>query len=1041
MKNLCAFLAFFVFVGVTYLQAQTVQITGTVTSTEEGPLPGVSIVVKGTTIGTTTDGEGKYSFSVPTNATILTFSFMGFKAQDIAIAGRKVIDVVLASDALALEEIVVTGVAGATPRKKLSVTVEKVGSETLEAVPATSAATALQGKISGITVVQSSGNPGLGASIRLRGSTSLLGDSKPLIILDGIMMEGELADINIDDIEAIEVVKGAAASALYGSRAGAGVIAIKSKRGNSAKEGTTTVRVRNEFGISNLPNKIDLAEHHAYQLASDWQNFDKFTKYAGVTYPAGYAGGQAAGIAGNRLVEFDKYADNPYALYFDNQERVFQQGTFYTNYVGVAHNAGKTTIFTSFENSQNSGIVWNSNGSSRQNFRLNADHWFGEKFSLSSSSLVTQNTIDLASGRFVDGWGGGQGSAFFDLLFFEPDTDIERDAPAGSLLPKYAIHPNPWQVDNGNPLHALYYQKRNLERKNILQSFQANYYALDWLNFNATYSIEKASTLNENYRPKGFNTSQQETQGGIYKYASQTNSQNYSFTANINKTFGNLIVRSKLSYLYEGFKSSYFDINASDLVVSGINSLNAIESDSYNAIRSEMEETRAQNFFGIIDADYKDRYIVSFLARYDGSSLFGENHRWNPYYRASAAYRISEDLQIDAINELKFRVAYGTSGQRPGFDYQYETYSLVQGVLSKNTVGNKDLKPSTTKELEFGLNLELFKFINFDATYADIVTEGAFYNVPLPAASGFRYQWQNAADISAKALEFTLGIAAITKPDLKWKLIFNFDKITQEITKLNAAPFRTGPTINDLQVFYIREGEVFGTMYGGDWVKTLDQMANQLPTGLTINDFTVNSDGFVIRKGTEGTVNEAPIRLNDETGGEAFVRIANMNPDFNLSFMNTFEYKGLSLNMLWHWKQGGDVYNQTKQWLYRDERHGDFDQYGKPENEKKVTTYYQAFYRVNEPNSYFTEDGTYLKLREASLYYTLNKKTLGNMGVNFLGGIKVGIIGRNLLTFSKYSGWDPEVAQADFNNSTNYYIDMFNYPNYRTFTFSLELTF
>lgn len=1041
MKKLCVFLACFVFVGINFLQAQTVQITGTVTSAEEGPLPGVSVIVKGTTVGTTTDGSGKYSLNTPTNATTLIFSFMGYKTQEVSIGGRKVIDVALESDAVALEEIIVTGVAGATPRKKLSVTVDKVSAETLEAVPATSAASALQGKISGITVVQSSGNPGLGASIRLRGSTSLLGDSKPLIILDGIMMEGELADINVDDIEAIEVVKGAAASALYGSRAGAGVIAIKSKRGNTAKEGTTSVKVRNEYGFSNLPNKIELSKHHAYQLASDWQDFNKFTKYAGVTYPAGYAGGQAAGISGNRLVDFDRYADNPYALNFDHQDRVFQQGTFYSNYIGVAHNSGKTAIFTSFENSNNSGIVWNSNGSSRQNFRLNADHWLGEKFSLSSTSLVTQNKIDVASGRFTDGWGGGQGSAFFDLLFFEPDTDIDRDAPAGSLLPHYAIHPNPWQVDNGNPLHALFYQKRNLERKNILQSFQANYFALDWLNFSAAYSIERQNTINENYRPKGFNTSQAETQGGIYKYSSEAFSQNYSFTANINKTFGDLIIRGKVSYLYEGYKSNFFDINASDLVVSGINSLNAIESDSYNAIRSTEEETRARNFFGIFDADYKDRYIVSLLGRYDGSSLFGANNRWNPYFRASAAYRISEDLQIDGLNELKFRVSYGTSGQRPGFNYQYETYSLSQGSLTKNTIGNKDLKPSTTKELEFGLNMELFKFIDFEATYADILTEGAFYNVPLPAASGFRYQWQNAADISAKALEFTLGITPINKPDLKWKLTFNFDKITQEISKLNAAPFRTGPTINDLQVFYIRQGEVFGTMYGGDWVRTLDQMALQLPSGLTINDFTVNSDGYVIRKGTEGTINETPIRLNDANGREAFVRIANMNPDFNLSFMNTFAYKGLSLNMLWHWKQGGDVYNQTKQWLYRDERHGDFDQSGKPENQKKVTTYYQTFYRVNEPNSYFTEDGTYLKLREASLYYTLNKETLGKMGVNFLGSLKFGVIGRNLLTFSKYSGWDPEVAQADFSNSTNYYIDMFNYPNYRTFTFSLEFTF
>jgi TonB-linked SusC/RagA family outer membrane protein len=1030
----------FMLASVAWTQSQTV--TGRVTSAEDGQgIPGASVVVRGTTIGTVTDFDGNYSLQVPSLNEVLVFSFVGLQSRQVAIEGRTQINVELQPDLLRVEEVVVTGVAGATPRRKLSVTVDRIGTEQLEALPSTSASTALQGRLSGVTVVQSSGNPGQAANIRLRGSTNLLGDSNPLIIIDGVMMEGNLADVNMDDIESIEVVKGAAASALYGSRAGAGVISITSKRGNVAREGTTTVRVRNELGVSRLPNRIPISQSHAYELADDWQQFNQFTKYAGITYPEAYAGGRNALIAGNKRVKYDGYADNPFGVYYDHQDRVFQDGLYYTNYAGVAHNAGQTAIFTSFENTRNSGVVWGTDGSSRQNWRLNADHWFGDNLSLSSSTFVSQNVIDVADGRFTSGWGGGQGSAFFDMLFFEPDTNLELDSPAGTLLPKYAIHPNHFQTDNGNPLHALYYQDRNLERKIVQQSFQGNWFVTSWLNFTGAYSLERLNTLNERFRPKGFFTSQQETLGGIYKSSSEVLSQTNNFTANMNRAFGDLIVKGKLSYMYESYQSRFFSVNAADLAVSRVTTLNAISGDK--TVTSSEAQIRSRNYFAILDMDYLDRYIVSGLFRMDGSSLFGADHRWNPYYRFSGAYRISEDITLPGIDEFRIRAAYGISGQRPGFNYQYETYAISQGFVSKSTIGNAALRPSETQELELGLNLEFLGMFDLEVTYADIVTKGAFLNVPLPAATGFSFQWQNAADISAKAFEASLGVVPVNTQRVSWRMNFNFDRIRQEITRLDAAPFRVGPTINALQVFYIREGEVFGTMYGGDWVRTLDEMAKQLPEGGTVNDYTVNSDGYVIRAGTEGTRNEAPIRLLDEDGGESFARIADMNPDFNLSWLNSITFRGLSLNMLMHYKHGGDVYNQTKQWLFRDERHGEFDQAGKPLNARKAASYYQAFYRVNEPNSYFVEDGSYLKLRELSLFYTLRGPALANMGLNFLGGARLGVIGRNLYTLTNYSGWDPEVSQVDYatSNSTNYFIDMFNYPNYRTVTFSVELNF
>lgn len=206
-----------------------------------------------------------------------------------------------------LDEVIVSGVASETPRRKLAISVEKVGESVLQNVPASSAASALQGKVTGVTVVNPTGQPGGASSILVRGGTQIAGSQDPLIIVDGVLMKGTLSDINVDDIEFMEIVKGASASALYGSQAGNGVIVVGTKRGKGLRYNETLVTVRNEYGVNRLSNKYDLAEHHAYELASDWQNYSSFTKYAGVTYPDGYAGGPG-NLSGSRILKEKAYS-------------------------------------------------------------------------------------------------------------------------------------------------------------------------------------------------------------------------------------------------------------------------------------------------------------------------------------------------------------------------------------------------------------------------------------------------------------------------------------------------------------------------------------------------------------------------------------------------------------------------------------------------------------------------------------------------------------------------------------------------------------
>ncbi|MFW6290148.1 MAG: hypothetical protein ACOC0R_04190, partial [Mariniphaga sp.] len=240
------------------------------------------------------------------------------------------------------------------------------------------------------------------------------------------------------------------------------------------------------------------------------------------------------------------------------------------------------------------------------------------------------------------------------------------------------------------------------------------------------------------------------------------------------------------------------------------------------------------------------------------------------------------------------------------------------------------------------------------------------------------------------------------------------------------------------KAFYIREGETFGVMYGTSFLRSMDDLAQQIEfMGGDLNDYTINSDGYVIPAGTEGTLLELPVKQLDEEGKLGFVKIGDTNPDFKLGISNTFTFKSLSLYVLVDWKQGGDVYNKTAQWLTRDDRHGMMDQAGKPENQKKTIDYYKAFYDVNDFNDFWVEDGTYVKIREASL--SLNLKPSDQATAGFFKGARISLIGRNLYTFTNYSGFDPEVGTTD--GTQIYAYDFMGYPNFRSLSASIELKF
>ncbi len=1017
--------------------AQGKLITGVVTEAGTGdPLPGVNVIIKGTQQGAATDFDGKYTIKAKAGD-VLVFSAVGYSTVEKKVGSASKIDVVLESSSNTLDEVVLSAVAGATSKKKLSVSVVSVKSKDLKRVPATSAASALAGKIAGVSITQL-GKPGSGATMILRGAANLYGSQSPLVIVDGVIVEGGLADINVDDIQSMEVVKGASASSFYGSKAGNGVIVIKTKKGTTGK---TTISVRSETSFSNVTKFVDINKHHPYVLASDWKNFEgQYTKYDGVTYPSTYRGVYAAAgpdavLAGQPTEKPDHYADQPYGVNIDHQKELFKTGINQTLYTSVSSGTEKSKAFFSAEKTNLQGILNEAKGYGRGSIRANIEYklfdWL--KFTTNNNFIMIEDHSPV-----------GSNNLFRTFSRLSPEAKLTINNPDGQ---PYYYKPEPWDSEVDNPLYELYIRDSKINNNRFLGNYGLNFKITDWFNTDLSYSFENNSyeylrnypytRYVESGDPIGFGYSK----GSLYSKTYDNLAQKAQASFNFKKSFGELDFNGKISYLLENYDYKENAISGHDYKYKDIISFDNFDQKNVTA-SSDLSVERASDYFAIAGFVYKDRYIFDALYRIDGSSMFGKNYRWNNYYRVSAAYRISEDIKIPGIQELKIHAAQGTSGQRPGYDWRFERIPLETGNLSTDRIkGNPDLRPSLTTETEAGINVSFLDRFYFDFTYSHQNVKDQFMlaDIFAPANNGFNKQWLNVGDLTSNTFEATLNSKILKKKDVKWDININFTKSSATIEKLNVAKQDVGP--DDGQFFRIEEGVKFGTMYGRQFVTSLDQMANQLPAGENISDYSVNSDGFVVKTADIGTVDEKAFILVDADGVPIVEPIGNQNPDFRVGLSSNFSFKNIGFYMLWDWKQGGDVYNLNNQWNTIKNRSAMVDQYGKPDSEKKAYDYYQSLYDVNQTNAFWVEDGSFVKLREASISYSISDKMLSNIAKGFFKQAKISLIARNLLTFTKYSGWDPEVASYDSDTKQYFSVDYGVYPNQRSFGMSVELKF
>ncbi len=1057
---------------------QTGSISGTVLdAATEAPLVGAQVVVAGTQLGGQTNAQGRFLIlNVPAGERTLQVFMLGYAdgSETVTVTPGSVASATIRLDqsVLQLDEVVVTGVSGATVKAKVPFVVENVRAADI-VVPATSPATALQGKVAGVQVVSGSGRPGAPPSILLRGPVSLDAsgrDQEPLYIVDGVILGGDMVDLAAVDIESIEVIKGAAAASLYGSRAANGVIQIQTRRGSTVALDQIRYTVRSQVGQSNMPKTPDalVAKKHPFAMkdgrlvdATTGEPCD-YTSCSGVKLA-----GQAAD--GGPINQWNTYQNQEWpGGGYDQVERFFSSGMFYENYIAAEGRAGATNFHASYSNTHDEGVMIGRNGLTRHAFRVNLDQGIRPNLHLSASTFYSTSESDF----FPESQGNPmfrltRARAGVNLFACEDDPSKDcRDRPENLIL-----RGDPFNTESGNPIYELLTRTYSEERGRFLGSMNLRYTPVSWMDIDANASYDRLDFERQDHFPKGYRTTTKDDQlndGYLDRLHERTQAFNASITATFRKNFGeNLRTRTALRYLYEqqdhmetyteGWRFSVADVPVFDNV-----------DPTTVGAESLIEAYRSDGYFAITNLDLYDRYIIDALVRNDGSSLFGENERRHWYYRIAGAWRLGEEpwFNLPAVDELKLRYAYGTAGSRPNFEAQYETFSVSGGSVTPVTLGNSKLKPEFSAEHEVGVDASFLngRFV-FGLTHANTTTKDQILRVPLPAYTGYALQWQNAGTIQSKTWEASLEARLVQTENLSWHVRLLYDRTRSVITELNRPPFQYGvPGQNLGNVFYAREGEEVGTFYG---TKAATSCAD-LPTGFDCSEFAVNDDGLLVWVG-DGSLsdnrwgedsglisNGSPVmwgtvvagQCTDPSTGERTYTcpVGNSMPDYSIGFSSTLNWGGLSIYGLLDAVQGFSVYNQPLQWAIFAETAGLYDQTG-PLSEQKPMGYTAAMYGHLGglmPSSLFTEDGSFVKLREVAVRYRVNQAQLTSIpGLGRLSGVTLSLTGRNLYTWTDYRGYDPEVGKSggDTGSSALARVEGFQYPNFRTWTLGLELNF
>ena len=1035
--------------------AQSGSIAGRITNRATSqPMSGVQIFLQGTNVGTLSDAQGRYLLlNVPAGRHVVMARFLGFSdatQRNIQVTAGETaaVDFELVETVLSLEQVTVSGSLDPVAGVKSPFSIGRVSTENLTTVPAMQdPITSIQGKIAGVTVVRSTGQPGedvnsVTAGIVLRTPTSISGSVTPLFVVDGVVLAREIDDSMIDlesaDIVSVEVIKGAAAASLYGSRAAAGVISITTNRGRGLNLDQTRFRVRTEIGTSSISTYDRRPLAHPYVLTADGSSF------------ADASGNAVPYSSPTRSVETDRVMDNPWpGQVYDNIEALMRPGLFTTNQVDMSHNSASSNFLVSFNRYLERGTLVNNDGLERLNMRLNLDHRLRDDFSLAitaTHSRSHQEELPVSSARI-----------FYDIISIPPIVDLTKKGPDGQYL----------QVPDSsvliqNPLWAQDSRDAIERRSRTLLSGDARYNPLPWLSLIGNLSYDRGDVFDEFYEAKGVLEDVTDEDGdpsdGELTFGNQISEAiNGSVNVTVTRSFGDLTGRVTGRGLFEREKHRFFEAEGEEFWIGDVRDLDVAADAS---IGSTLTEIRSNAYSVATGFDYAGKYILDALVRRDGSSLFGENERWQTYGRVALAYRMGEEpwWPFESITEFKPRYAIGTAGGRPGFTAQYQTWSVsgTTGAVSKGTLGNPDLKPEFTVEQEMGLDFIVNNKYQVELTYAHQKTTDNIIQMTTPGLTGYVNQWQNEGTMVGTTWEATLQAVLVNQRNFSWNATLVWDRSRSKITEWNRACIGASNTLGETCA-----GRTRGQMLGYSFLRSLDDLPDHMQARR--DEFQINDDGYVVWVGagnsyTEGftkslwgtTTSDFPqypaplrwghpvVQQNDRGFLDSKTEIGDSNADFQIGWLNNINWRGLSLHTQFHAQIGGDTYNNTRRALYTSFRHADLDQRGKDPASVKPIDYYSTGLASGTwfVNKEFVEDASYLKLRAVSLQYRFNQEQLNRVGVGrFASGLALGVNARNLFTITDYTGFDPEVGGAFFK------VDQWYYPPGRNITFTAEITF
>ena len=1052
--------------------AQNITVTGTVTD-DQDMIIGATVKAVPGTAGTVTDIDGRYSITVPSTAKQLVVTYVGYKPKTVNISGRTKIDIKLESASQMLNEVVSIGYAKVR-RKDLTGATSSVAGKDLAQVPVATAAQALQGKAAGINIVTKGGAPGAGVEVTIRGGMSLTQSTTPLYIVDGFEMSDALSNIDINDIESIDVLKDAASTAIYGARGSNGIVLITTKSG---KKGRTQVSYNTYFSFDKLSQKLDMINNteqfvgYQYELAalqgglSGWsQVFDNGM----ATDAEGFYTGAYSRI-------HDKYA-NAYTV--DWQDQLFG-GTALTqsHNVNITTGTEKTQLMVSYNYNDNNGFLANHSATKNSvRAKLNTELWKGIRFDMNTMFL---NNSVMGGGSFsgmkdvlTSPINGGTLFSHDDLLYtqtFPELSGLDSNYDAVNQIVQN-------EAATSRKRSRLFTVNGGIEFDFLKHFTWRTAGSYTWSNSKSTSFANENST---GYLTDPVNTGISGSIGNSESYKYQiTNTLNYNQTFAKKHKVGVLLGHE---VTYSESESNSISLNKFPYPNHGLDDISVANVKDKSSGHSH---SGIVSFFGRVNYNYDERYLISASLRTDGSSKFAPGNQWGVFPAVSGAWRISEEKfwrgskVSKFINNLKLRVGYGTTGNNGIGDYLYTT-TLAQTIypINGNTqnpayvvstnLGNKDLKWETQVSTNIGLDMSMFNSrVNLTLEWYNNQANDLLMQCVIPSTTGYKTQYQNVGKMRNRGFEVTLNTVNIRTKGFQWtsdlNISFNRSKVLKLERGVKEKVFSKSGDRGGNVNYHAIEGQLLGDMYGYKYEGIY-----------TTDDFIQNADGtYSLKEGVvkpaSGTPKPGDMKFAaDNEDGTQFtrkeVKIGNGTPDFVGGFNNTFTYKGFDLSVFMKFSVGNDIYNSTKGSLAPyalfantlNEFANNYYRLVDPVTGKEATSLARlkelnpnegsrlwSLSKTNSgnityPSSYYVEDGSFLKIAQVTFGYTFPKHWVNKL---YLQSARIYFTAYNLATITGYSGYDPEVPSAGNVVCTPGYDDR-TYPRARSFVVGANLTF